>query len=62
MLSLMCATGDTVALTGSLAADATGFRRCRNYCVDGLYSQNPAIVKRKLPCSAFPLIFGPECP
>ena len=24
MLSLMCATGDTVALTGSLAADATG--------------------------------------
>ena len=62
MLSLMCATGDTVALTGSLAAVATGFRRCRNYCVDGLYSQNPAIVKRKLPCSVFPLIFGPECP
>ena len=25
MLSLMCATGNSVALTGSLAADATGF-------------------------------------
>ena len=24
MLSLMCATGNSVALTGSLAADATG--------------------------------------
>ena len=50
MLSLMCATGDTVVLTGSLAAVATGVRRCRNYCVDGLYSLNPAIVKREMPC------------
>ena len=47
MFSLMCATGNPVALTGSLAAVATGFRRCRNHYVDGLYSQNTSIVKRK---------------
>ena len=52
MLSLMCATGDTVALTGSLAAVATGFRRCRNYCVDGLYSQNSGY------CQAEIAVFG----
>ena len=52
MLSLMCTTGDTVALTGSLAADATGVRRCRNYCVDGLYSAKSGY------CQAEIAVFG----